>query len=389
MPAWAKQHADPLKHKIRPHANDRDPDRRLRIGYVSPDFRDHVVGQNLLPLFRQHDHSRFEIFCYSNNARSDPMTEQFRGYAHVWRSISGQPNAPVAELIRHDRIDILVDLALHMARGRLRVFALKPAPIQATFAGYPGSTGLDTIDYRFTDPHLDPPGFHDHFYSETSIRLPETFWCYQPLVTGIDANPLPARTLGHLTFGCLNNFCKVNEQVLRLWAQILNAIDGSRLIVLCPEGMHRQTMFATLRREGIDSDRVECVSPCPRRQYLEIYHRIDIGLDTIPYNGHTTTLDALWMGVPVVTLVGDTVVGRAGLSQSTNLGLPKLIAHSPEQYIQAATSLANDLPHLADLRQTLRSRMENSPIMDAQRFTRHVEKAYRSIWQTYCAHSPA
>jgi protein O-GlcNAc transferase len=386
---WATQHAKPLKHKIQPHANDRDPDRRLRIGYLSPDFRDHVVGQNLLPLFRAHNHSHFEIFCYFNNVRSDQITEQFRRHADVWHNVSGQPDAHVAELIRQDRLDILVDLTLHMARGRLPVFALKPAPVQVTFAGYPGTTGLDTIDYRLTDPHLDPPGLHDHFYSEKSIHLPETFWCYQPLVTGIHVNPLPAPTRGHLTFGCLNNFCKVNQQVLQLWAQVLKAIDRSRLIVLCPEGIHRQTMLTALRREGIDSDRIECVSPCPRRQYLEIYHHIDIGLDTIPYNGHTTSLDALWMGVPVVTLVGNTVVGRAGLSQLTNLGLTELIVHSPEEYIQAVTSLAIDLPHLADLRRTLRSRMETSPIMDAERFARNVENAYRSVWQTYCARSPA
>jgi len=381
---WDRRHAEPLKKLIRSHTNDRDPDRRLRIGYLSPDFRDHVVGQNMLPLLREHDHGQVEIFCYANVIRADGLTEQLRQYADVWRSIIGMSDSQAADLIRQDRIDILVDLALHTGNNRLSVFAHKPAPVQVTFAGYPGSTGLDTIDYRLTDPHLDPPGLNDHFYSENSIRLPHSFWCYESLVTDLAVNPLPAQTDGQVTFGCLNNFCKVNEQVLRLWAQVLKTVDQSRLIVLCPEGSHRQRLLELLQREGISPDRIELIAGRPRHQYLELYHRIDVGLDTFPYNGHTTSLDSFWMGVPVITLVGQTVVGRGGVSILTNLGLPKLIAQTPQQYVQIATELAGDLPRLSEMRRTLRARMEKSPLMDAPRFARNIEAAYRQMWRNWC-----
>jgi predicted O-linked N-acetylglucosamine transferase (SPINDLY family) len=381
---WNRQHAEPLKKLIQPHTNNRDPDRRLRLGYVSPDFRDHVVGRNLLPLLRQHDHRQMEIFCYSNDVRADALTDQLRGYADAWRSIVGLSDSRAVDLIRQDGIDILVDLALHMGNNRLVVFAHKPAPVQATFAGYPGSTGLETIDYRLTDPYLDPPGLNDQFYSETSIRLPDSFWCYEPLVTGLFVSPLPAQTDGHVTFGCLNNFCKVNEEVLQLWAQVLKSVPRSRFMLLCPEGSHRQPLLHLLQREGIGPDRIELIAHRPRLQYLELYHRIDVGLDSFPYNGHTTSLDSFWMGVPVVTLVGRTVVGRAGLSQLTNLGLPELIAQTPEQYVHIAAELAGELPRLAELRRTLRARMEASPLMDAPRFAGNIEAAYRRMWRNWC-----
>jgi len=381
---WNQQHAEPLRKFIQPHANSRDPDRRLRIGYVSPDFREHVVGQNLLPLFRRHDHRQMEIFCYSNVLKPDTLTEQLRRHADAWRRIAGLSDSQAADLIRQDGIDILVDLALHTSNSRLAVFAYKPAPVQATFAGYPGSTGLNTIDYRLTDPYLDPPGLNDQFYSERSIHLPDSFWCYDPLATGVAVNALPAQADGHVTFGCLNNFCKVNEQVLRLWAHVLKTVDRSRLMMLCPEGSHRQSLLDLLQRQGIHPDRIELIAHRARPQYLELYHRIDIGLDTFPYNGHTTSLDSFWMGVPVITFVGQTVVGRAGLSQLTNLGLPELIAQTPEQYVQIAADLAGDLPRLAELRRTLRARMEASPLMDAPRFARNIEAAYRQMWRNYC-----
>jgi predicted O-linked N-acetylglucosamine transferase (SPINDLY family) len=286
--------------------------------------------------------------------------------------------------IREDRIDILVDLTMHMAHGRPLVFARKPAPVQAAWLAYPGTTGMSAMDYRLTDPHLDPPGLNDHFYSETSIRLPDSFWCYDPLVTELAINPLPAEANGFLTFGCLNNFCKVNEQVLRLWAQVLKTVPGSRFMLLCPEGNHRQPLLDLMQRQGISPDRIELIAGRPRLQYLELYHRMDVGLDSLPYNGHTTSLDSYWMGVPVVTLVGQTVVGRAGLSQLTNLGLPELIARTPEQYVQIAADLAGNLPRLAELRRTLRARLQASPLMDAPRFARNIEAAYRQMWRNWC-----
>jgi protein O-GlcNAc transferase len=382
---WARQHAEPLRKFIQDHSNDPSPDRRLRIGYVSPDFRNHVVARNLMPVFDCHDRARFEITCYSCVQAPDAMTSQFQQKADVWRDIAGLGDERAAEQIREDRIDILVDLALHLADNRLLVFARKPAPVQVTFAGYPGSTGLETIDYRLTDPHLDPPGLNDEFYSEKSYRLPHTFWCFDPRGDEVAVGALPAQTNGHVTFGCLNNFCKITEPVLQLWARVLKMADRSRILILCPEGNHRQRVLDVMRREGVNPDRVELVSHRPRVQYLKIYNRIDVGLDSFPYNGHSTSLDSLWMGVPVVTLVGKTVVGRAGLSQLNNLGLTELIARTPEEYVRIASELAGDLPRLAELRRTLRPRMEASGLMDAAGFTRGIEAAYREMWRAWCA----
>jgi predicted O-linked N-acetylglucosamine transferase (SPINDLY family) len=320
--------------------------------------------------------------------RADGLTEEFRRFADSWHSIVELSDSQAVDLIRQDRIDILVDLALHTAGNRLGVFARKPAPVQATFAGYPGSTGLDTIDYRLTDPHLDPPGLNDQFYSETSHRLPDSFWCYDPLVAEIAINAPPAQSHGSVTFGCLNNFCKVNEQVLQLWAQVLKTVSNSRLLLLSPEGSSRERVLARLCGEGIDPQSVEFVSKQSRLEYLRTYSRIDIGLDTFPYNGHTTSLDSFWMGVPVITLVGQTVVGRAGLSQLTNLGLPEFIARTPEQYVQIAARLAGDLEQLAHLRATLRTRMSQSRLMDAKGYAGAVEAAYRDMWRQWCAKNP-
>ncbi len=377
---WNDQHAAPLARMILPHRNDRAEDRRLRIGYVSPDFRNHVVGRNLIPLFQEHDHQRFEIHCYADVPSRDGLTDRFESDADVWHDTSSLNDEQLASLIRLDEIDILVDLTLHMAQNRLLVFARKPAPVQVTFAGYPGTTGLTAIDYRLTDPYLDPPGLNDRFYSETSVRLSETFWCYDPLESEAQVNSLPMLKTGQVTFGCLNNFCKVNQPVLRIWARVLNSVESSRLLILAGEGTHRQRAWQLLENEGIARDRVTFVSNRPREQYLAYYHEIDIGLDTVPYNGHSTSLDSYWMGVPVVTLVGPTVAGRAGLSQLNNLGLTELIAQSTDQYVQIATELARDLPRLTQLRATLRSRMQASPLMDAPRFARSIEAAYIAMW---------
>jgi predicted O-linked N-acetylglucosamine transferase (SPINDLY family) len=382
---WNQQHAEPLKQFIQAYTNSRGTDRRLRIGYLSADFREHCQALFTLPLLSNHNREAVEIFCYSDVCRSDAVTERIRGCAQVWRSIAGMTDAEVSRKIREDGIDILVDLTMHMAHGRPLVFARKPAPVQVAWLAYPGTTGLSAMDYRLTDPYLDPPGLNDQFYSETTIRLPDTFWCYDPLVTELAVNPLPAQASGHVTFGCLNNFCKVNEPVLRLWGQVLKTVPRSQFMLLCPEGSHRQRVLDILQREGINPNRVELITFRPRLQYLELYHRVDVGLDTFPYNGHTTSLDSFWMGVPVITLVGQTVVGRAGLSQLTNLGLPELIARTPEQYVQIAADLAGDLPRLAELRRTLRGRMQASPLMDAPRFARNIEAAYRQMWGNWVA----
>jgi protein O-GlcNAc transferase len=379
---WNRRHAEPLAVHRRPHDNDATSDRRLRIGYVSPDLRENVLAHFMIPLFERHDHARFEVFCYSGVIRPDRHTQRIRACADAWRSTVGLADQVLADLIRQDRIDLLVDTTMHMSASRLTMFAHKPAPVQVSWFAYPGTTGVSAIDYRITDPYLDPPGPGDTNYSERSLRLPDSFWCYDPLTTLPSVRPLPARANGYITYGCLNNFCKVNDQVLKLWGSVLRASDNARMILLSPEGKHR---FALLEKLKIDPERIEFVAMRPRQAYLELYHRIDLCLDTFPYNGHTTSLDAYWMGVPVVTLVGPTVVGRAGWSQLNNLRLQEqLAAWSPEEFTRIALDLAADLPRLAHLRETLRERLQASPLMDADRFVRNVEGAYRDIWRQWC-----
>jgi len=382
---WNRQHAQALSRSILPHPNNRDPMRPLRIGYVSSDFHNHVSAFFLLPLLRSHDSEQVQVFCYAHVAQGDAITRQMQDHVPHWFSTVGMSDSHLAEQIRRDQIDILVDLKLHTAGNRLLVFASKPAPVQVTWLAYPGTTGLNTIDYRLTDPYLDPPGAGDACYSERSIRLPDTFWCYDPLEDELPVRASPCERNGSITFGCLNNFCKMNDRVIDLWAKVLMAVPGSRLILMAPEGKSRSRVLENLGREGIGPDRVGFVARRPHLPYLHTYDGIDIVLDTFPYNGHTTSLDALWMGVPVITLVGNTVVGRAGLSQLTNLGLPELVARSPEQYRQIAVDLATDRLRLAELRSTLRQRMQGSALMDAPRFARGIEAAYRSMWRTWCS----
>jgi predicted O-linked N-acetylglucosamine transferase (SPINDLY family) len=333
-----------------------------------------------------HDHQDFEIICYSAVTLPDAFTARMRGHADVWRDIAGLTDEQIVELVRADAIDVLVDLTMHMGpRNHLRVFARKPAPVQVCWLAYPGTTGLSAIDYRLTDPYIDPPGLDDRYYSEESIRLPDSFWCYDPLTSEPAVNALPALELGYVTFGCLNNFCKVNAPVLELWGQVLKAVDRSRLLLLAADGTHRQRTLEVLGREGVAPERVSFVGKQPRPQYLAQHHQVDVALDTFPYNGHTTSLDGFWMGVPVITLVGDTVVGRAGLGQLTNLGMEELAARSPDSFVSIAVALANDLPRLSQYRATLRDQLMKSPLTDAPRFARNVEAAYRGMWERWCA----
>ncbi len=268
------------------------------------------------------------------------------------------------------------------------MFARKPAPVQVTFAGYPGGTGLNTIDYRLTDPYLDPPGLFDGCFAEAPVRLPHSFWCHDPEDELPPVAALPALASGRITFGCLNNPLKVNDQVLQLWAAVLHAVPRSQLLILAKEGGSLPQTLDYLVKQGIDAARITFAFFTDRTKYLQLYHQIDIGLDTIPYNGHTTSLDAFWMGVPVVTIVGRTIVGRAGLSQAANLGLEDLVAASPTQFVQLAANLAENLPRLQELRQTSRQRMKASPLMDAVGFARGIEQAYRIMWRQWCSQAP-
>lgn len=378
---FRRQHAAVAEKLVRNHPNDKNPDRRLKIGYVSAHIREHVIGRNLYPLLMHHDHEAFEIFCYSNSAGTDALGGKMQKFADVWRPVLQMSDDQLAAQIREDQIDILVDLTLHVEGNRLLTFAQKPAPVQATFMGYPGSTGLKTIDYRLTDPQLDPPGLNDAFYSEESIRLPHSFWCYDPIETEVEVSPLPADASGKITFGSLCDFSKVHDTTLQLWARVLKRLPTSDLLMLAPPGFARESV---IHRLGIDPSRVRFVDRQDRNGYMRQFQQIDIALDTYPYGAHTTGLDGWWMGVPCISLAGQPAVSRAGLSHATQLGLTDLVATSPEQFVEIAVALANDLPRLRELRSTLRDRMQKSPLMDGASFARDIEAVYRSMWRTWC-----
>jgi protein O-GlcNAc transferase len=286
------------------------------------------------------------------------------------------------------RTDILVDLAMHTAGNRLPIFTRRPAPVRATWLAYPGGTGLDCIDFRLTDAHMDPPGLEPASSAEEPVRLPDCWCCYQAAEESPEINPLPAMSAGGFTFGSLNAFAKVHDGVLALWARTLEAVEGSRLVMLCPEGRGRERVRAFFGARGIAAGRVELAGFVPRRDYMRLYQRIDLSLDPFPYNGMTTTCDALWMGAPVLTLPGAIPASRAGLSLLSCVGLEEFAASSEENYVGTAVRFARDLPRLADLRANLRRRMQASPLMDAPRFARNVEAAYRAMWQRWLLRRP-
>ncbi len=377
--AWRTRFGDPLRPAQTMRATLRKP--RLRIGYVSPDFRAHAVGRFLLPPFRHHDHEQFEICCYSDVAVPDALTVELRGHADRWHDIVGLGDAALAEKIRADRVDILVDLTLHTGRNRLLVFARQPAPVQVTYLAYCGSSGLATMHYRITDPYLDPADADLSGYSETSVPLPDTYWCFQPIDDSPAVTPLPAVANGKVTLGCLNNFCKITDPTVETWAIALRALPGARLVLHATEGQHRARVLAQLAAAGVVGSRVDFIGHLPLHDYLAAYQRIDLALDPFPYGGGTTTCDALWMGVPIVTLAGRIAVARAGSSILHNVGLPELVARTPAGYVDRIVALARDLPALAKLRATLRGRMRGSPLMDAPRFTRNLEAAYQRMWK--------
>ena len=381
---WNQQFAEPLRKIQQSHPNDRNPERRLRVGYVSPNFNRHPISHFFGSLLDAHDQESFEIFCYSSAERLDDCTDRMKKAATLWRDVAGLGDHVLSERIRDDKVDILVDLTQHMANGRLLMFARKPAPIQVAWLGYPATTGLPAMDYRFTDDFLDPEGSAWSESVETPIRLPNSWFCYDPFETPVPV-ALPALEAGHVTFGSLNNFSKVNDAVLRLWVKVLQGVEGSRLLLHCPAGETQARLLQWFEAEGIATHRVELVPRTrTRAEYLQLYQRIDIGLDSFPYNGGTTTCEALWMGVPVVSLAGTAAVSRLSMSVLTTAGLPEWVAFSEGNYIAIARERARDLPRLVELRAMLRTRMLASPLMDAPRFARNIEAAYRTMWRRWC-----
>jgi len=381
---WGRQIEKRFVRRRQPHRNAPDPERRLRIGYVSPAFMDHAVGRFIYPLLAHHNRARFEIHLYSDTTHPDDFTECIRAHADHWRSTRELSAAQLAAQIRADGIDVLVDLSLHAAGNRLLTFARKPAPVQITWLAIPGTSGLAAMDYRLTDSYLDSPSQAASCYSEQSIHLPRCFWCYSPPRQTPMVNALPAETLGFVTFGCLNRFEKVTEPVLRLWRRILRRIAGSRLIIHSREASHLDAVRRGFAEAGVAPERLEFIGNRPLSDYYSHYHRIDIALDPFPHAGATVTCDALWMGVPVITLAGATAVGRAGVSILSNLACPEWIAATQEQYVEIAVNMAANHMRLAQARNGLRGRMETCGMTDGRRFALEMEQALGFAWRRWC-----
>jgi predicted O-linked N-acetylglucosamine transferase (SPINDLY family) len=384
---WAAMH-ERVKSVACSFANVRDSGRRLRVGYVSPDFRAHSIAYFFEPLLASHDTMVVESYCYSAVGRPDDTTMRLKGLAHKWTDISGMTDEQAAVAIRADGVDILVDLAGHTAGNRLGIFVRRPAPVQVTYLGYPNTTGLHAIDYRLTDVWSDPEGV-DSLYTEKLLRLPGGFLCFHPLVECPVVSASPAVACGHVTFGSFNNLAKISPGVVSLWAKLLEAVPDAHLFIK----NHSLTDPATCERyyglfkaRGVLPTRVALMGSTPSQQeHLALYSRVDIALDTFPYNGTTTTCEALWMGVPVVTLAGERHSGRVGVSLLNAVGHPEWIAESPEHYIALAAKLATDLPKLAALRAGLRAYMAASPLCNRKAFAAKVEAAYREMWHRHCA----
>jgi predicted O-linked N-acetylglucosamine transferase (SPINDLY family) len=385
---WDHVHARQFARFVQPHRNNRDPDRRLRVGYLSADFRSHAVSRFVLPMIESHDKKLFEVFCYSNVRQPDAVTAKYQSCVAGWRDILQRSDEQAAGQIRQDQIDILVDLSGHTTDNRLLIFARKPAPVQVNYQGYPASTGMETIEYRITDGFADPPGMTESHHTETLVRLDPTNWCYWPAEDAPPVGGLPALSSKSITFASFNNFSKLNDPLFELWMQILESVPNSRLIIKAKalsSATARTRVLGHMAKHGISLERVEMIGWLPNAEHIRLFNRVDIALESHPYHGTTTTCDNLWMGVPVVTLAGRTHVSRVGVSLLNNIGLPELIADSPDGYVQIAAGLASDLSRLAELRRTLRQRMQDSVLVDSRRFARSIESAYRMMWRRWCA----
>jgi len=381
---WSEAHAAPLLQQI-PHTNTPDPERRLRVGYVSADFKMHSASSAFGSMLTCYDRSRFEVFAYTNSVQTDELTERFRQSATCWRKIVGLSDEAVAELIRQDGIDILVDLSGFSAGNRLLVFARKPAPLQITAWGYAAGTGMPAMDVLFSDAVVVPPD-ERQFHTEQVRYLPclLTYSTYQspPAV-----NELPALSAGVITFGSFSRLSKISDEAYRTWAQVLLAVPGSRMVLKTGElddAATRARVTGHFTRAGVASERITLLGKTSWPDHMAAFNRVDISLDPFPQGGGVTTLEGLLMGVPVVTLRWPTLSGRTSASILTTLGLPDWIAETPEQYVEIAVRKAQGIPALAELRSQLRPRFMSSVIGDADAYARVVEQEYRQLWREWC-----
>jgi predicted O-linked N-acetylglucosamine transferase (SPINDLY family) len=387
--AWAQKHAADTRRRM-PHVSARDPDRVLRVGYVSSDFYTHPVAYFFEPLLAAHNRNAIETVCYSDVTRPDETTQRLHSFACQWRDIVGMNNDDVADLVEADKIDVLVDLAGHTGGDRLLLFAQKPAPVQVSYLGYPNTTGLKEIDFRFTDEWADPPGGEsDRFHVETLWRLRGGFLCYSPPRVAPEPAAPPSATRGYVTFGSFNHWSKMTHEVVALWAQLLREIPRSRILL---KGKHLLDPYLSPRvydmfeAQGIERERIllRATKSVTTAAHLAMYGEMDVSLDTFPYNGTTTTCEALWMGVPVVTMAGRVHAGRVGVSLLHAIGMEQWVAHTPEEYVKLAARLARDTPRRAALRISLRSTVAASGLCDRARLAREVEAAYRQMWHAWC-----
>jgi predicted O-linked N-acetylglucosamine transferase (SPINDLY family) len=372
--------------RFEPLANPRQPERRLRIGYLSADFRYHVVTLFMQPVLERRDRSAFEVYCYSTADSADEYTRRLAAQADVWRECAGASAAQIAERVNADRIDILVDLAGHSGSPQLRVFAQRPAPVQATWLGYLATTGLSRMHYRITDPIADPPGLTERHHSEVLVRLPHSQWCYRPFIQADAAPTPPCERNGFITFGSFNQAAKISPGTRRLWAELLARLPGARLLVAgIPPGRAQDDLRRDLAQAGVTGERLSIRPYVSVQDYFRLFDAVDIALDTLPYSGGTTTCDALWMGVPVITLAGARSTSRSAASLLTTVGLPEWIASSAQDYVGKTLAFAAERHRLARLRASLRQRMRASPLMDEAAFARDLEAAYRQMWRDWCA----
>lgn len=378
--------ADPSK----PHANTREPDRRLRIAYLSPDFRAHSVSYFFEALLENHDRTNFEIYLYSDTSRADVITDKMRAGADLWIESAGLTPDTFAQRLRDDGIDVLVNLGGHTSGNRLPVCALKAAPVQIEYLGYPDTSGVPAMDYRITDGRADPVGEAEQWCTEEIVRLPDCFHCYRPPRSAPPPAPAPYLKNGYVTFASFNVLPKVTAPAIAAWASILNEVPNSRFFIKCKQMRDERVQArvkAEFARHGIDPARIETAAfVASIQEHLNKYAGVDLALDTFPYNGTTTTCESLYMGVPVLTIAGDNHRGRVGLSLLTVVGLEKeFVATSLDDYVARAVAFGKNPARLAEVRSGLRAAMERSPLRDEAGFTRTLEGAYRTLWQRWCA----
>ncbi|MHB1676708.1 MAG: tetratricopeptide repeat protein [Sulfuriferula sp.] len=381
---YAAQFEAPLKRAWQPHLNSCEPNRPLKIGYVSPDFRNHSVAFFIEPVLANHEKSQVEVFCYYNNYLHDAVTDRLAAAADHWVPCIGLTDDQLAERIRKDGIDILVDLSVHSAQHRLLTFARKPAPVQVSWIGYAGTTGLDAMDYRLTDEYMDPPGMTEQYHSEKLVRL-RTAYIYQAPAESPPVNELPSLTSSQFILACLNNLAKINQDTIHLWGRILTALPHAKLMLGNTDSEStKQRLIDMFGQEGVDPERLILQPKMSLMDYLALHHRIDLALDCFPYNGGITTCHSLWMGVPVITLAGNRSISRVGASLMMRAGLAEFITHSPDQYLERTLQVARNLPKLSQIRQTLGERITSNINNDPKHLTRELETAFRLMWEKWC-----